>query len=215
MIFLPMGFSRPASRLAYAVYWLPYIGIYQVVNRYPVFEPRLLPLTSLDVAIPFAPALLPLYVAYLPLFWWTGVRAEDDETFLRFFYATYFQLLVSVVIWVLFPVTMSREIYYDGAAYNWADTFWRWFDAPNNCLPSLHAANGLLFIEFNWNRPARWFHTLLALGVIFSTVLVKQHYVMDLVAGSCLYLLAHWLLPHLVLIRKRPTVEPCREPSAV
>ena len=188
MIRLPLILRRPKYRLTYAVIWLPYIAFYQLINRFPVFEPHTLPTTALDDLLPFVPALLPLYVAYIPFFWWTGARSEDDETATRFFYATHLQLAVSAIVWVLFPVMMPREPFYGAAALSWVDAFWRWFDAPNNCLPSLHAANCLLFIQFNWQRRWRWLHTLLAGGIIASTVLVKQHYAIDVLAGALVYL---------------------------
>lgn len=193
MIRLPSLLQMPRSwavRLLYGLLWLPYIAIYQLVNRFPVFEPTSLPLSIADRMIPFLPSMLPVYVCYLPFYWWTGARSEDDETLNRFFYASHFQLLVCCVVWVLFPVTMPREEFYSVASYSWADTFWRWFDAPNNCLPSLHTANCLLFARFNWNRPQRWLHVAISSTIIASTVLVKQHYVLDLFAGAIVYGLA-------------------------
>jgi membrane-associated phospholipid phosphatase len=196
---LPLVLRRPRYRITYAAIWLPYIALYQIINRFPLFEPRELPLTTLDQAIPFIPALLPLYVAYIPFFWWTGARSEDDDTATRFFYATHLQLLLCATVWVLFPVTMPRDLFYSPSVYNWADMFWRWFDAPNNCLPSLHAANCLLFIRFNWQRPLRVIHTLVALSIIASTVIVKQHYVVDAVAGALVFLVACAFLERLRL----------------
>ena len=205
MIRLPLILRRPKYRATYALIWLPYIGLYQLINRFPLFEPSLLPMTPLDQAVPFLPELLPLYVAYIPFFWWTGARSEDDETATRFFYATHVQLLICASIWLLFPVTMPREMFYGASSHNWADTFWRWFDAPNNCLPSLHAANGLMFIRFNWNRQARWIHTFVALAIIASTVIVKQHYVVDLFAGAAVYAVAATFLRRLVIHQKAGT----------
>jgi len=181
----------------YGLLWTPYIAVYQVINRYPVFAPRELAMTWLDRAVPFVPEFLPLYVSYILFFWWTAARSEDDRTATRFFYATHFQLIVCAAVWILFPVAMPRERFYTAAAYNWADAFWRWFDAPNNCLPSLHAANCLLFVQFNWNRPSRGVHTAFALAIIASTVLVKQHYVVDLAAGFLVYAAARAFLSRL------------------
>lgn len=201
---LPVIVRRQRSGLLYGLLWLPYIGVYQIINRFPVFEPRELPLSSLDLAIPFLPGLLPLYVAYIPFYWWTVARSEDDEAASRIFWATHLQLALAAVVWVLFPVAMPRELFYRPEAYNWADAFWRWFDAPNNCLPSLHAANGLLFIQVNWQRPARAFHTIVALAIIASTLLVKQHYVVDLAAGAVVYAVVASLLLRVEIAVEEP-----------
>jgi membrane-associated phospholipid phosphatase len=140
-------------------------------------------------------------VAYLPLYWWTVARLEDDEAVNRIFYAAHLQLLLSLPVFLLFPVRMPRELFYGPAVYNWADAFWRWFDAPNNCFPSLHMSSCLLLLQVNWARPHRWLSAPLLLGVIASTVLVKQHYVVDLVGGAGVYAVSRWFLNRLEITR--------------
>ncbi|HYD47850.1 MAG TPA: phosphatase PAP2 family protein, partial [Terriglobales bacterium] len=199
MIRLPLLIRRPANPFWYLVLWAPYIALYQISNRLLLFEPRQLPLSTLDNAIPFVPELLPLYVAYIPFFWWTLARSETDEAANQAFYATYFQMLMCLPLFVFMPVRMPRELFYGADAYGLADAFWRWFDAPHNCLPSLHAANGLLLAQLNWRRRARWVHTFFAVAIVASALLVKQHYVVDIVAGGCVYLLARRFLAALRL----------------
>jgi membrane-associated phospholipid phosphatase len=203
---------RPTTWLLYIFVFAPYILVYQLVNRFPIFQPEELPFSTIDQLIPFMPVLLPLYVLYLPFFWWTGVRSEDDSTLNRFFYATHLQLILCATIWLLYPVRMPRELFYMAESYGWADTFWRWFDDPNNCFPSLHAANGLLFIHFNWRRPLRWFHTAVGVGIILSTVFVKQHYVIDVAAGGIVYLIALGFLSKLQVYERRPVSDATTSP---
>lgn len=181
----------------YFLYWAPFIATYQLVNRWPLLAPRELPYSWVDQLIPFVPALLPLYVAYIPFYWWTVARLENDREVNRIFYASHVQLLLSVPFFVLFPVQMPRDLFYGAEAYGWADAFWRWFDAPNNCFPSLHVSNCLLLLTFNWPRPYRWLHTALGVGVIASTVLVKQHYAVDLAGGALVYVASRWFLARL------------------
>lgn len=196
---LPMAVRRSRSGLVYFVYWAPFIASYQLVNRYPLVTPQELPFGAIDRLIPFVPAFLPLYVAYLPLYWWTVVRLKSDDDVNRIFYASYVQLLLSLPVFLLFPVRMPRELFYGPEVYNWADAFWRWFDAPNNCFPSLHVSNCLLLLQFTWTRPGRWLYGPLILGVIASTVLVKQHYAVDLLGGAVVYLVSRWFLGRLDL----------------
>lgn len=234
---LPLLLRRRSGSLWYLLYWAPYIALYQLSNRFLLVAPRELALTTLDRSIPFLPELLPLYVAYIPFFWWTVASARDDAELNRIFYATHFQLLICLPLFVLFPVCMPRDLFYGALAYNWADVFWRWFDAPNNCLPSLHAANCLLLARMYRDRlwrlasdasargpnaaaghgahvgdepfgaigldtAARWaarVHTTIAFAIVASTVLVKQHYTIDLVAGAFVYLAAMAFLDRLEL----------------
>ncbi len=138
--------------------------------------------------------MLPVYVAYLPFYWWTVSRSEDDLQANRIFYATHFQLALSLLAFIAFPVRMPRELFFGPELYGWADAFWRAFDAPNNCLPSLHVSNCLTMIEFNWRRRYRLAHSAIAVAIIVSTVLVKQHYVVDIVAAVGVYLLSRVFL---------------------
>jgi membrane-associated phospholipid phosphatase len=188
---------RPRTPLLYLVYWVPFIACYQLVNRFPMLEPRELPLSWVDRALPFVPALLPLYVAYLPLYWATVARSENDREASRIFYGAHVQLLLSLPFFVLLPTRMPLEQFYGPEPYNWADALWRWFDAPNNCFPSLHTSNALLLLHFNWRRSHRWAWAAASIGVVASTVLVKQHYVADVAGGALVYFASRWFLARL------------------
>jgi membrane-associated phospholipid phosphatase len=196
---LPAIVRRSPTGLLYFVYWAPFIALYQITNRWPLRTPVELPLTWADQAIPFVPELLPVYVAYIPLYWWTVVRSENDREVNRIFYAADLQLLLSLPFFVLFPVRMPIERFYGAETFGWADALWRWFDVPNNCFPSLHVSNSLLLLHFNWRRPRRLFFAAASLAVIASTVLVKQHYVVDVAGGVLVYLVSRVFLSRLVI----------------
>ena len=194
---LPPLIHHHRCKLVYLLLWLPYIGIYQLLNRFPLREPVELAFGPVDEAVPFVPEFLPIYVAYLPLYWWTVARSENDREACRVFYGTHLQLLLSGLFFALFPVQMPRDLFYSPEFYGWADAFWRWFDPPRNCFPSLHAANCLLLIQLNWARPQRGIHTLALSAVIGSTLLVKQHYFVDLLGALGVYLVSRWFLERL------------------
>jgi membrane-associated phospholipid phosphatase len=181
----------------YWVYWAPFILTYQVVNRWPIVDPIELPFTWADRLIPFVSALLPVYVAYIPFYWLTVWRSQSDVELNRIFYAAHLQLLISLPFFILLPVRMPRDLFYSPAVYGWTDAFWRWFDAPNNCFPSLHVSNCLLLAQFNWSRPRAWIFVPASLTIIASTVFVKQHYAVDLLGGGAVYLLSRWFLRRL------------------
>ena len=194
---LPALVAWSRYKLMYLVYWTPFIALYQLSNRWPIFTPHQLPLTQLDRLVPFVPELLPIYVGYIPLYWWTVARLENDREVNRIFYAAHFQLLMSLPFFVLFPVSMPRDLFYQPETYNWADAFWRWFDAQNNCFPSLHVSNCLLLLQFTWARRCRVLHAAACAAVIASTVLVKQHYVVDVAGGAAVYLVSRRFLHNL------------------
>jgi membrane-associated phospholipid phosphatase len=194
---LPGLVRRSPTGLAYFAYWAPYVAAYQILNRWPPSVPRELPFTWLDRLVPFVPALLPVYVAYLPLYWWTVFRSANDREVNQIFYAAHVQLLLSLPFFAFMPVRMPVERFYGANPFGWADALWRWFDVPNNCFPSLHVSNCLLLLHMNWPRPLRWPHAVASLAVIASTMLVKQHYAVDVLGGAAVYIASRWFLERL------------------
>jgi membrane-associated phospholipid phosphatase len=160
---------------------------------------------GLDNRIPFIPQMAVFYLfLYYP---WTFL------TMLYFTYVAYrwgpaFGMslllvgLISAAIYAVFPVSVywwRRELLADPLAGNlWAETMYRHFerDTSFNCLPSLHAANSAV-VAFVWLRycrsgpsPVRVLvavgSAFLAVGVVLSTLFVKQHYIVDQIAGIVL-----------------------------
>ena len=66
-------------------------------------------------------------------------------------------------------------------------------------FPSLHAAVSLLALFYAWRYVRAWFWVLLpfALGLWVSTIYLRHHYVVDLLAGWLLAPGAAWLAPRL------------------
>ncbi len=175
--------------LGYYVLWAPYILTYQLTNRLPVFDPASFELSWLDRVAPFMPLLLPIYVSYLVYAFVVVARSKDDWELNELFYITHFQLIVCAAFFILFPVTFPRhEFYADGALTGAFMKFWIWFDAPNNCFPSLHTANSALAIHYSIGKPYQWVFAAWGALIICSTVLCKQHYAVDVAAGLAVYL---------------------------
>ena len=175
--------------ISYYFIWAPYILIYQVTNRFPLFSPREFELTWLDNFLPFTAFLIPVYVSYLIYAFVAVARAKDDWELNDLFFMTHFQLLVCVLFFIFFPVSFPRHEYYTQASLTGVFMdFWLWFDAPNNCFPSLHTANCALAIHSSLGKPHQWFYCLWGVLIITSTVLCKQHYAVDVAAGIGVYL---------------------------
>ncbi len=64
-------------------------------------------------------------------------------------------------------------------------------------FPSLHAAASLVALVYAWRHARGWFWLLLpvAIGLWTSTIYLRHHYFVDLVAGWSLAPLAVWLAP--------------------
>lgn len=64
--------------------------------------------------------------------------------------------------------------------------------AHRNCMPSGHTMVTLLnvMIAFRWNSRFRWVYCIVGAGIIVSTVYLRYHYVVDLLAGAVVTVVA-------------------------
>jgi membrane-associated phospholipid phosphatase len=144
--------------------------------------------TSLDALIPFVPELVFVYVLYylwvfLPLPILT--RRED---FYRALGAFALVQIVGGLVFVALPSHIVRpSLAPDGAAFLLLQWMYR-LDGSWNVFPSLHVAHAVLVALLFRVHRHRLFAPV-ALGSVLitaSTVLVKQHYLMDIPAGALL-----------------------------
>ncbi len=94
---------------------------------------------------------------------------------------------VAYLLFLILPVRMTMRPELVGAAgiSNAVSRLYYVIDLPYNCFPSLHVTYPTLATLLAWrhHRIARWVFMTMAIVVAASVVLVKQHYVADVVAG--------------------------------
>lgn len=160
--------------------WYFFFSVGYLSAAYLQGEPRFFPALPVDALIPFVPAFLLVYLSQYALLILAALRTKDPGLFFRRLY------LVSAIgffCFVVFPTRFDRpspdnvlfEILYQ-------------FDPPVNCFPSLHAAIALISAVAlgAWALP--W-----ATGIAISTVLTKQHFVVDTIAGLLLGGVVCWM----------------------
>jgi len=169
--------------------------------------------TALDNIIPFVPewAIFYLYLFYpltaLTIVWF----AFADHR--RGYPLAFSLILINVVadlVYIVFPVT--TDIYRQellahplvGNAFASAMYAHYGTDPSFNCFPSLHAAVATISF-YTWHRYARLLQSpvvrgisigmlVVGIGVVLSTLFVKQHYIADEVAGVLLALaIGKWM----------------------
>jgi membrane-associated phospholipid phosphatase len=76
------------------------------------------------------------------------------------------------------------------------DRYGVWRDA----FPSLHSAVSMLLMLYAWRylKQARWLYTVLCVSILISTVYLRWHYVVDVIAGCALSAFGAWAAPRLV-----------------
>ena len=147
--------------------------------------------SSLDRLIPLAPAWAYVYgaiysVAVVPLF-----IVRDARVLRRVALGFMAINLLAGLVFLAFPTRMERPEWVGlpaGSFTQWSMGLIYALDPPVNCLPSLHVANAFYVgsVARSFDRRVGRFMFALAFLIAFSTLLVKQHYLLDVVSGALL-----------------------------
>lgn len=187
-----------------AFMWLFFIGYFHILRHpaYPVFE---MPRTSLDALVPFQPeallfyASLWLYVGIAP-----GLLLRMRELVVYGLWAA--ALCVCGLLIFYFWPTAVPALDVDVSAHRGFAAL-QGVDAAGNACPSLHVATALftaIWIDrliriMRAPGAWRWVNAIWVLAIAWSTVAVRQHVVLDALAGAVLGMafatLSIWLSP--------------------
>jgi len=148
--------------------------------------------TPIDEAAPFTlPAVLVYGFIYshalIPL-----ALVEDRRLLARAVAAYLGCVLVSVPVWLTWPVSVPREALPVTDTLSWGLTVIRAFDPPTNCFPSMHVAETSLaaLLVLRMDRPLGRAMLVSAALIWWSTVALDQHWFLDGLAGVALALAA-------------------------
>lgn len=174
--------------------------IYFLANHNKLFPPVELPMLWIDNVIPFWPYTIWVYLSECVLFVSVYVLTKDMQNVNKYLYSMTALQIVSVIIFVLWPTTFPRHLYpipeegLDGLT-RLAIFLTRSSDDPSNCLPSLHVSGVYLssFMFLDEQKKKFPFYFLWATLVAISTITLKQHYFLDVVAGLGVAILFYWL----------------------
>ncbi len=92
-----------------------------------------------------------------------------------------------------------------------------WDTVKLNAFPSGHAAVAVVFLAVLWRYPGlRWVVIPSYVALIVSTVYLRYHYVVDVIAGAALGAASAWLATHLCDVpARRPAVSPASSVETV
>ena len=171
--------------------WLFFIGYFQLL-RHPVYSMTVMPLTALDRLVPFQPEML---VAYLSLWFYVGLAPGLQLNFRE---------LVVYGLWVgalcltglgLFHFWPTQVPWLAGGSSDFPGfALLQGVDAPGNACPSMHVAIAI-FTAVRVDDILQRTRTPLSLRLVnwswfaaiaYSTLAVKQHVLLDALAGALL-----------------------------
>ncbi len=179
--------------------------IYFILNHGPaVWNLR----TPLDAALPVVPPFVIPYVSLDPLVYFTLIVFLLLRT--KVFQSAALSMLAAFLVSYLFYFFFQTEVI--RPALTGSDLFTRMIrdvyagDNPFNDFPSLHTSVSTI-LAIHWlrlDRRAGIVACIWAALIVASTVLVKQHYVADVVGGLLLAFGVSWLFIRLILGRGDP-----------
>jgi membrane-associated phospholipid phosphatase len=175
-----------------------FVAYFYLLNH-PAYPTTVMPALALDRLIPFEPMALPVYLSL-----WVYV------SLLPAFFAARSELYCYGLSMTLMCLAGLGFFYFWPTAAPAPDIDWRLYpdvdflkniDATGNAFPSLHVATAF-FSAFWFQRllsrfqaPAwtGWCNAIWCAAIIYSTLAIRQHVVVDVAAGLVLGGLAAWL----------------------
>lgn len=173
--------------------WSLFFVLYLTANRIHFFTPHLLAPSALDLAIPFLPWTVWIYLSPFALvaveFW----HLKDTAALNRLVYALALAIVLSAAVFVVYPTQLARGPFHAAGLTGLAFRLLYGVDTPCNCLPSLHVSSAfVLALGLREERRGLFaFGLVMAALISLSTLTMKQHYVADVVGGLLVAVFCH------------------------
>lgn len=183
----------------FLIWFLAMPIFYFLLNR-PIGE--VLDLTmDIDLAIPLRTEWILLYHLYYPLALYTAwsLLIRDPERLRRFSLNLIFAEIAALITYVFFQTEVPRPEIVPTGLWDRLTLLTYASDNPYNGFPSLHVITLTAIIIHigranNMPRRRRVIVSVLAMLIIASTVLVKQHVFLDIIGGVIYSAVAWWLV---------------------
>ena len=167
------------------------------------------PSIALDSRIPFVPAFI---VPYIMWFAWVPLVCiylviEDEEEFLKARFMLITGMTVFLFISAVFPTRLSLrpEVMPDDSIFcALIDTLYS-ADTSTNVFPSIHVYNTCVmwytFIHskgrLSESKAAETVMTLISILICMSTILIKQHSLIDVLGAFAMFFIVKWVMDRL------------------
>lgn len=203
--------TKKAKAKYVLILFLPYLFFYFLIQSVITSGYNLL--TDLDEFIPFVPEFIWIYHTLIPIFFITTVIMIEKK---KVFFATLFSIIVAAIIMILFyacfPVFYPRDGYTEASISGFVVELTRQIDGSNNTFPSSHVTFSWLLAFFiglsscakhkKWIQPV---YLIWAFLISISTVVLKQHFILDVFSGFVLASACYVLAKNVVYERMHTT----------
>ncbi|GGE62632.1 phosphatase PAP2 family protein [Priestia taiwanensis] len=148
---------------------------------------------SLDATIPYIKEFIIPYLIWFPflLICFFYFLLKDLRTYYITMVSVILGKLVCFLVYYFFQTTITRPVISDTDVFSSLVTYIYNLDDPFNCFPSIHVlTSAVMIIAIHQSSIKRITNILIidttAILIILSTIFVKQHAILDVVAGLLL-----------------------------
>ena len=144
----------------------------------------------IDEALPFLPFFVSFYIlAYVQ---WVGSYVfhsrENRKDCYQFAMADIIAKMLCLICFIVIPTEIVRPEITGNGIWDWLTRLIYASDTPRNLFPSIHCLESWVCFRsaLQMKRVPRWYvwvQLIFSLFVFASTVLIKQHFVIDILAG--------------------------------
>ncbi len=178
------------------IFFLISSSIYVAINDFNAGKIGTILSTKIDYRIPFNPRWVWPYYYYYLLLLFPIFLIKDRQELRKGILCFAITGLITSVFFLLWPTQMLRPVVYgDSLAIRLVRGIYH-RDEPFNCFPSQHVAYSFTaaFIILRNNRTLGVFGLVAALTVAASTVLIKQHWLVDIPSGIAVAAISYFLV---------------------
>lgn len=184
------------STILMILYAFSYFSIQKLlIGGMPVGERMIDYETWVDGYIPWVPAAVFFYYLYYIWVFIPPILAKTREALYHVWAVYAVLLLTACITFVGFPGRIYHPSFEIDSLANWLLNVVYSTDKGYNLFPSLHAAHAFFVAGYVYaNRRAMlWVILPGSLGIIASTVLIKQHYFVDILGGLAYTIVAYYV----------------------
>ncbi|MDO4477990.1 MAG: phosphatase PAP2 family protein [Lachnospiraceae bacterium] len=172
----------------------------------------------IDDYIPVVPVFIFPYLAWFPLIGITmafyAFFQKNDTEFRCYVSMVVLGIIFFVIICLVWPNGLELRPDVSGPGFfNWALRTLYSNDTPTNVFPSLHVYQTLVAVVPTWRLYRKkhpvltWFVVVLAVLICLSTVFLKQHSIIDAVAGVVFAAIFYWISYYVFPFRRREAAQ--------
>ncbi|MDN0081908.1 phosphatase PAP2 family protein [Crenobacter sp. SG2305] len=172
---------------------------YVYLLRHPASQVTIIPVTRLDELVGFQPWALPIYLSLWCYVSLPAVLMQTRREIVDYGFRVALPCLIGLAIFYFWPNAIAP------ADIDWKQypgvAFLKNVDTAGNAFPSLHVATAVFSsLWLHWRIRAlqfghsiEWANIVWCVAITYSTMAVKQHVALDVLAGTLLGLSSAWL----------------------